>query len=82
MVLKLTDYPLKDKNMNLPAVISAARINICIQLLVLGNTFYKHYNVISIATENVAEHITLQKIAEMATLKDNTLQKCNLEVLH
>ena len=66
--------------MNLPVVISAARINICIQLLVLGNTFYKHYNVISIAAENVAEHITLQKIAEMATLKDNTLQKCNLEV--
>ena len=37
------------------------------------HSFYRHYYVISIAAENVAEHITLQKIAELATLKDNII---------
>ena len=66
----------KFKNMNLPAVISAARIRFLLRSIGFWYICSKTlYNVITIVASNVAGCIALQGIAEMTTLLDNTIDE-------
>ena len=70
------DWLYKFKNMNLPAVISAARITYMPRSIGFRYIFVlKHYNVISIVAANVVGCIAFQGIAEKNTLMDNTIAK-------
>ena len=65
----------KFKNMNLPAVISAARIAFMPRSIGFRQFVLKHYNVISIVATNVVGCIAFQGIAQKTTLMDNTIAK-------